>query len=202
MAQREHSSSFNNKQVVVEFWYEGPGDTGKKHSFQVPGLRICRESYVGCSHGCVYCYAKFMKRFTGHRENWGEFVDVKINAPELVAVRSGGSIPAGSGSAESAIRINPLKRIQADEKMHRGPRDNVWPVTVADKIPACSERRRHIEAIARGRGLSDHHDCRREDQKDSRTWRSSDRKKDRGPRHSAFRRDTDACDGRAGAPRG
>lgn len=41
--------------------------------------------YVGCAHACVYCYAKFMKRFTGHKENWGEFVDVKINAPELLA---------------------------------------------------------------------------------------------------------------------
>ena len=41
--------------------------------------------YVGCGHECVYCYAKFMKRFTGHKEKWGEFVDVKINAPELLA---------------------------------------------------------------------------------------------------------------------
>jgi len=41
-------------------------------------------SYVGCQHGCIYCYAKFMKRFSGHKENWGEFVDVKMNAPELL----------------------------------------------------------------------------------------------------------------------
>ena len=40
--------------------------------------------YTGCGHRCVYCYAAFMKRFTGHREKWGEFVDVKINAPELL----------------------------------------------------------------------------------------------------------------------
>jgi DNA repair photolyase len=40
--------------------------------------------YVGCSHACRYCYAAFMKRFTGHREKWGEFVDVKVNAPELL----------------------------------------------------------------------------------------------------------------------
>lgn len=33
--------------------------------------------YVGCSHGCRYCYASFMKRFTGHEEIWGEFVDIK-----------------------------------------------------------------------------------------------------------------------------
>lgn len=33
--------------------------------------------YVGCSHGCKYCYASFMKSFTGHKENWGDFVDIK-----------------------------------------------------------------------------------------------------------------------------
>ena len=41
-------------------------------------------AYVGCQHNCAYCYARFMKRFTGHREQWGEFVDVKINAAELL----------------------------------------------------------------------------------------------------------------------
>ncbi len=40
--------------------------------------------YVGCQHGCSYCYATFMRRFTGHKEPWGDFVDVKINAPELL----------------------------------------------------------------------------------------------------------------------
>lgn len=40
--------------------------------------------YIGCQHGCTYCYARFMKRFSGHKEPWGEFVDVKINAPNLL----------------------------------------------------------------------------------------------------------------------
>ena len=40
--------------------------------------------YTGCQHGCSYCYARFMKLVTGHKEPWGEFVDVKINAPELL----------------------------------------------------------------------------------------------------------------------
>ena len=40
--------------------------------------------YTGCQHGCTYCYARFMKRTTGHKEPWGEFVDVKINAPDLL----------------------------------------------------------------------------------------------------------------------
>lgn len=33
--------------------------------------------YVGCPHGCKYCYASFMKRFTGHTEDWGSFIDIK-----------------------------------------------------------------------------------------------------------------------------
>ncbi len=24
--------------------------------------------YVDCMHACIYCYARFMKRFTGHKE--------------------------------------------------------------------------------------------------------------------------------------
>ena len=34
--------------------------------------------YVGCTHACKYCYACFMKKFTGHTEEWGTFLDVKI----------------------------------------------------------------------------------------------------------------------------
>ena len=33
--------------------------------------------YVGCPHGCKYCYASFMKRFTNHKEEWGTFIDIK-----------------------------------------------------------------------------------------------------------------------------
>ena len=40
--------------------------------------------YIGCQHGCTYCYARFIKRFTGHKEEWGSFVDVKINAADLL----------------------------------------------------------------------------------------------------------------------
>ncbi len=41
--------------------------------------------YIGCSHGCVYCYSRFMIRFTGHKgESWGTFVDVKTNTPDLI----------------------------------------------------------------------------------------------------------------------
>jgi DNA repair photolyase len=51
----------------------------------IEGVGYAINPYVGCEHGCVYCYATFMKRFTGHKEEWGTFVDVKVNAAEVLA---------------------------------------------------------------------------------------------------------------------
>lgn len=42
--------------------------------------------YVGCQHGCQYCYARFIKRFSGHQEPWGEFVDIRTNAADLLRI--------------------------------------------------------------------------------------------------------------------
>jgi len=50
----------------------------------IPGADYCINPYVGCRHACRYCYASFMKRFTGHDESWGNFVDVKVNAAEAL----------------------------------------------------------------------------------------------------------------------
>jgi DNA repair photolyase len=45
----------------------------------------CLNPYTGCEVNCVYCYAAlFMRRYSGHAEPWGGFVDVKVNAPELL----------------------------------------------------------------------------------------------------------------------
>jgi DNA repair photolyase len=51
----------------------------------IEGVDYALNPYVGCGHGCVYCYATFMKRFTGHTEAWGTFVDVKVNAAQVLA---------------------------------------------------------------------------------------------------------------------
>ena len=40
--------------------------------------------YTGCEHACVYCYARFMQRFHPHAEAWGQFVDAKVNAVEVL----------------------------------------------------------------------------------------------------------------------
>lgn len=66
-----------SKMVVREILVRGALSKSKVFDYVV-------NPYVGCEHGCAYCYARFMKRFTGHTEPWGEFVDVKINAPDLL----------------------------------------------------------------------------------------------------------------------
>lgn len=50
----------------------------------LPSADYVINPYIGCMHSCIYCYARFMKRFTNHKESWGKFVDVKINAPDLI----------------------------------------------------------------------------------------------------------------------
>ena len=51
---------------------------------EIPVADYVINPYIGCTNSCFYCYARFMKRFTGHSEEWGDFLDVKINAPDLI----------------------------------------------------------------------------------------------------------------------
>lgn len=49
------------------------------------GTDYCINPYVGCTHQCVYCYSDYyVKKYTTHKELWGSFVDVKINAHEIL----------------------------------------------------------------------------------------------------------------------
>ncbi|MDD5528067.1 MAG: radical SAM protein [Patescibacteria group bacterium] len=51
----------------------------------LPEVEYCINPYIGCTHNCVYCYASFMKRFTGHTdEDWGDFLDVRVNSVEVL----------------------------------------------------------------------------------------------------------------------
>jgi len=50
--------------------------------------RICDYAlncYSGCLHSCLYCYGRLMMRFRHARQPWGSFVDVKVNAPQVLA---------------------------------------------------------------------------------------------------------------------
>ncbi|MEN6479843.1 MAG: radical SAM protein [Anaerolineales bacterium] len=92
--------------------------------------------YTGCQHGCSYCYARFMKRFTGHREPWGEFVDVKVNAVELLSREVVRKRP---GRVWVSGVCDPYQPVEAQYRLTRGCLEVLaeqdWPVTVQTRSP-------------------------------------------------------------------
>lgn len=68
----------NQKEILIR--HVDTKNIMTKSTLPVGGYSV--NPYVGCTHGCKYCYASFMKRFTGHTEAWGTFLDVK-HWPEI-----------------------------------------------------------------------------------------------------------------------
>ena len=83
----------------------------------IPGVDYCINPYVGCSHGCRYCYATFMKRFTGHTEPWGSFIDIKTNAPEVLHRQMR---KAAAGHVLISSVTDPYQAIEEKYKLTRG----------------------------------------------------------------------------------
>lgn len=93
-------------------------------------------AYVGCEHRCLYCYARFMKRYTGHKEPWGAFVDVKSNAPELLAREVKKKKPGRvwiSGVCDAYQPVEEQYRLTG--QCLAILIDQGWPVTIQTKSP-------------------------------------------------------------------
>lgn len=84
----------------------------------------CVNPYTGCEVLCAYCYAAlFMRRYSGHSEPWGGFVDAKVNAPARLA-----------------------------EQVVRAKKGTIWFASVCDPYQPLEERfaltRRSLEVLA------------------------------------------------------
>ena len=103
--------------------------------------------YIGCRHNCVYCYARFMRRFTGHKEPWGEFVDAKINAPALLK-REINKKPLGRVWVSGVC--DPYQPLESNHRLTRKCLEILaeygWPITVQTKSPLVS---RDIDLLRR-----------------------------------------------------
>jgi len=51
---------------------------------KLPGLRYSLNPYLGCEHGCVYCYSPSTLRDEWMGLNWGNFVRAKQNIVEVL----------------------------------------------------------------------------------------------------------------------
>ena len=107
--------------------------------------------YVGCQHGCLYCYARFMKRFTGHNEPWGEFVDVKINAPELLKLAIAKKKP---GKVWISGVCDPYQPLEVKYKLTRQCleilAENNWPAVIQTRSPLVL---RDMDILKKGKGF-------------------------------------------------
>ena len=50
----------------------------------LPGSDYVINPYNGCLFGCMYCYAAQIARWKHQGEEWGTYLDVKINAPVVL----------------------------------------------------------------------------------------------------------------------
>ena len=54
---------------------------------RIPEVEYVINPYIGCGHGCKYCYARFMSKWSRHHKDaqWGSFAEVKVNIAEVLA---------------------------------------------------------------------------------------------------------------------
>ncbi len=92
--------------------------------------------YTGCQHACSYCYARFMKRVSGHKEPWGEFVDVKINAANLLRLEIK---KKKRGKVWISGVCDPYQPLEEKYKLTRQCLEilaqNNWPVIIQTRSP-------------------------------------------------------------------
>ena len=92
--------------------------------------------YIGCEHGCTYCYARFMKRFTGHREKWGTFVDAKVNAQTLLRQEIRKKKPGRVWISGVCDPYQPIERkYSLTRRCLEILFEDDWPVTIQTKSP-------------------------------------------------------------------
>ncbi len=102
----------------------------------IEGIQYTVNPYTGCSHGCHYCYATFMKKYSGHTEAWGDFVDAKVNAPELLAKQLG---RAARGNVILSSVTDPYQAVESRYRLTRecliALSGHDFPVAILTKSP-------------------------------------------------------------------
>jgi len=98
-------------------------------------FEYCLNPYTGCQTSCQYCYARlFMLRYSGHKESWGEFVDVKVNAVDLLSKQLE---RAKKGAVWISSVCDPYQSLEAKYRLTRGCLEELlkkqFPVNIQTK---------------------------------------------------------------------
>lgn len=90
--------------------------------------------YLGCPQDCVYCYNQHFIQRLRPKEKWGQFLDVKINAPEILTkeIIKKPKMPVFLSTVTDPF--NPLEtKYQITHKCLKILIENFWPISILTK---------------------------------------------------------------------
>ena len=93
--------------------------------------------YLGCEHACKYCFARYMAKYAGKKsEEWGSFVHVKVNAPEVLKKELSGAKRGVVLLSSVCDPYQPLeKKYMLTRKILRVLANHDFPLTILTKSP-------------------------------------------------------------------
>lgn len=93
--------------------------------------------YTGCSHDCVYCYNQHFIRIIKPEEKWGKFIEIKINAPELLEKEITGKYKNKKDRVFFSTITDPYNPFEKQHQLTKRCLEillkNNWPVDILTK---------------------------------------------------------------------
>lgn len=83
----------------------------------IEGVDYAINPYIGCAHGCVYCYARFMTRWYHKGEEWGSFVSIKKSIENIL---KNDLLKKRKGIILLSSVTDPYQPIEKETKLTRG----------------------------------------------------------------------------------
>jgi DNA repair photolyase len=106
---------------------------------RIPGVDYVINPYLGCGHGCRYCYAVFMSKYSRRHAGapWGSFVEVKANIVEVLRDELGRKRRSGRVMMSSVC--DPYQPAERRYKLTRRClltlREFGWPFEILTRSP-------------------------------------------------------------------
>jgi DNA repair photolyase len=106
---------------------------------RIPGVEYVLNPYTGCAHGCRYCYAVFMGKYSKtHQEAaWGSFVEAKVNI--VGVLREELSRKRRTATAMLSSVCDPYQPAEAQYRLTQGCimalREYGWGVSILTRSP-------------------------------------------------------------------
>lgn len=122
---------------------------------RIPGVEYVINPYIGCGHGCRYCYAVFMRKYSRRHQKakWGSFVEVKTNIVDVL--RAELSRKRKTATAMLSSVCDPYQPAERRYKLTRqcieALREYGWGIDVLTRSPLVT---RDIDLLASCIGIS------------------------------------------------